>query len=39
LLRAAGIVVSDQPLDSPDLIAHAPPAGVARGRYHLYRRR
>jgi hypothetical protein len=39
LLRAAGIVVSDQPLDSPDLIALAPPAGVARGRYHLYRRR
>jgi hypothetical protein len=39
LVRAGGIVASDQPLDSPELIALDPPPGVARGRYHLYRRR
>lgn len=39
LVRAGGFVVSDQPLDSPQLVALEPPPGLARGRYHLYRRR
>lgn len=39
LLRPGGIVLSDQSLDSPELAALAPPPGVARARYHLYRRR
>ena len=39
LVRAQGIVLSDQPLDSPEFIALDPPRGTARSRYHAYRRR
>ena len=39
LVRPGGIVLSDQPLASPELVALSPPPGVAAGRYHLYRRR
>jgi hypothetical protein len=39
LVRPGGIVLSDQPLDSPEFIALDPPRGTARSRYHVYRRR
>ena len=39
LVRPQGIVLSDQPLESPEFIALDPPRGTARSRYHLYRRR
>jgi len=39
LLRAQGIVLSDQPLDAPEFVALDPPPGAARARYHAYRRR
>lgn len=38
LLCAGGIVASDQPLKSLALAALPLPAGIAAGRYHLYRR-
>jgi len=37
LLAPGAIVISDQPLPSPRLKNFDPPAGVAPGRYHLYR--
>ncbi len=39
LVRHGGIVLSDQPLESPELLAFSPPPGVAGTRYYLYRRR
>lgn len=39
LLRPQGIVLSDQPLDTPEFIPLDPPRGTARSRYHVYRRR
>ena len=38
LLCTGGIMVSDPPLDRPDLVALPLPDGIAPGRYHLYRR-
>ena len=38
LLRTGGILVSDPPLARPELDVLPLPAGVAPGRYHLYRR-
>jgi S-adenosyl-L-methionine methyltransferase len=37
LLRSGGILVSEPPLASPELLLLPLPAGVAAGRYHLYR--
>ncbi len=37
LMRTGGLVVADQPLPDPRLVAVAPPAGVPPGRYFLYR--
>lgn len=39
LVRPQGIVLSDQPLDSPEFVALDPLGGTARSRYHVYRRR
>jgi hypothetical protein len=39
LVRAQGIVLCDQALESSELFALDPPRGTARSRYHLYRRR
>jgi hypothetical protein len=39
LLRPGGILVSDPPIDAPELALLPLPGGVAPGRYHLYRRR
>ena len=39
LVRPGGIVLSDQLLSTPELLALEPPPGTARSRYHLYRRR
>jgi hypothetical protein len=38
-LAPGGILISDQPLADPSFEPLALPAGVAPGRYHLYRRR
>ena len=38
LLREDAVLASDPPLDSPELPPLPLPAGVAPGRYHLYRR-
>lgn len=38
LLCAGGILVSDPVMDAPELAPLPLPAGVAEGRYHLYRR-
>jgi hypothetical protein len=37
LMRVGAIVVSESPLEMPDWRAVDLPAGVAAGRYHLYR--
>jgi len=39
LLHPQGIVLSDQPLETPGLAELDPPPGTARARYHVYRRR
>lgn len=39
LVRAGGIVLSDQPLSNPDLAELDPLPGTTRSRYHAYRRR
>jgi hypothetical protein len=39
LLRPQGIVLSDQPLVTPEFIPLDLPGGTARSRYHVYRRR
>lgn len=38
LLRGGGILVSDPPIATAELESLPLPDGVARGRYHLYRR-
>ena len=38
LLAPGGLVLADQALDVADWVALDPPAGVAEGRYFLYRR-
>jgi hypothetical protein len=38
LLCAGGVLVSDPPIDCPELAMLPLPDGVAGGRYHLYRR-
>jgi hypothetical protein len=38
LLRAGGILATQQPMDGPDLAPLPLPGDVAAGRYHLYRR-
>jgi hypothetical protein len=38
LMRQGAVLVSEPPLASADLEREALPAGVAPGRYHLYRR-
>jgi hypothetical protein len=38
LLAPGGVLVSDQPLHMPACAAVALPAGVAPGRYHIYRK-
>jgi len=38
LLRAGAVLATQQAMDGADLEALALPAGVAEGRYHLYRR-
>jgi hypothetical protein len=39
LLCSGGMLVSDPPIDAPDLSELPLPAGVAAERYHLYRRK
>jgi len=39
LLAPSGLALSDQPLELADAVPVAPPAGVAAGRYFIYRRR
>jgi hypothetical protein len=39
LLCPGGVLVSDPPIEAAELEALPAPAGVADGRYHLYRRR
>ena len=39
LLAAGAWVVADQALHAPALIAHPPPAGIARQRYFIYHHR
>lgn len=39
LLRSGAIFLSDQPLETPELVELDPPQGTARSRYHAYRRR
>ncbi|GAB4178644.1 MAG: class I SAM-dependent methyltransferase [Thalassobaculales bacterium] len=38
LLAPGGVLAGDQPFPDPALVALPLPAGVAAGRYHLYRR-
>jgi hypothetical protein len=38
LLCRDGVLVSDPPIEGPELVALPLPEGVAGGRYHLYRR-
>jgi hypothetical protein len=38
LVRAKGVVISDQRLDSDDLVPQALPGALPEGRYFLYRR-
>ncbi|HEY2539863.1 MAG TPA: class I SAM-dependent methyltransferase [Stellaceae bacterium] len=38
LLCRGGVLVSEPPLASPDLLPVPLPEGVAEGRYHIYRR-
>ena len=38
LLNSGGILVSDPPIDAPELTPLPLPDGIAPGRYHMYRR-